>query len=105
MTSRPLGAYVRGSSAWILWQVLHEPLRARIRQLEVDPGVPGDVVRHLRGTAADLEEAARQYREVACSASESAELRFPRFPGGSRSWSDWAKGGADCDQTEQVRAG
>jgi hypothetical protein len=24
-------------------------------------------------------------------------VRFPRFPGGSRSWSDWAKGGADCD--------
>jgi Helix-turn-helix domain len=31
-------------------------------------------------------------------------LRFPRFSGGSRSWSDWAKGGADCEQTEQVRA-
>ena len=30
---------------------------------------------------------------------------YPRFPRGSRSWSDWAKGGADCDQTEQVRAG
>jgi hypothetical protein len=24
-----------------------------------------------------------------------AALRFPRFSGGSRSWSDWAKGGAD----------
>jgi hypothetical protein len=22
-------------------------------------------------------------------------VRFPRFPGGSRSWSDWAKGGAE----------
>ena len=28
---------------------------------------------------------------------EVARLRFPRFPGGSRSWSDGAKGGADCD--------
>ena len=74
MTSRvPLGAYVRGSSAWILWQVLHEPLRARIRQLEADPHVNRDVVRHLGGTAADLEEAALQYREVACSAADSAE--------------------------------
>ena len=31
-------------------------------------------------------------------------IEAPRFPGGSRSWSDWAKGGADCEQTEQVRA-
>jgi hypothetical protein len=31
--------------------------------------------------------------------------RFPRSRGRSRSWSDWAKGGAGCDQTEQVRAG
>jgi hypothetical protein len=30
-------------------------------------------------------------------AGGGAGLRFPRFPGGSRSWSDWAKGGADCD--------
>jgi hypothetical protein len=32
-------------------------------------------------------------------------VRFPRFSGGSRSWSDWAKGGAECDKTEQVRTG
>ena len=34
-----------------------------------------------------------------------SQLEVSRFPGGSRSWSDWAKGGADCEQTEQVRAG
>jgi hypothetical protein len=28
---------------------------------------------------------------------EQSRMRFPRFSGGSRSWSDWAKGGADCD--------
>ena len=38
-----------------------------------------------------------------CLARLSSEV--PPLPGGSRSWSDWAKGGADCDQTEQVRAG
>ena len=25
----------------------------------------------------------------------ASAVRFPRFSGGSRSWSDWAKGGAD----------
>jgi hypothetical protein len=65
---------VRGPSAWIVWQLLHEPIRARIRQLEVDPGVPWDVVRALRGTAADLEMAAGDYREWTRSASESAEV-------------------------------
>jgi Holliday junction resolvase-like predicted endonuclease len=39
------------------------------------------------------------------AADVGGAVRFPRFPGGSRSWSDWAKGGADCDETEQVRAG
>jgi len=62
VTRPPLGANVRGASAWIIWQLLRESLPTRIRQLEVDPGVHRDVVRHLRGRAADLEEAARQYR-------------------------------------------
>jgi hypothetical protein len=69
----PLGAYVRGPSAWIVWQLLHEPIRARIRQLEVDPGVPPDVVHALLGTAADLAMAAGEYREWTRSVSASAE--------------------------------
>jgi hypothetical protein len=76
MTPRPpLGANVRGSSAWIVWQLLRDPLRVRIRQLELDPGVHPDVVRQLRGAEADLETAARQYRDWVDdrSASESAE--------------------------------
>ena len=74
----PLGANVRGTSAWIIWQILRDPLQARIRQLEVDPGVSRDVVGALRGTAADLEMAAREYREwiAARSASESSEARI-----------------------------
>jgi DNA-binding CsgD family transcriptional regulator len=35
----------------------------------------------------------------------SVTLRFPRFPGGSRSWSDWPRKELDCDQTEQVQPG
>ena len=58
MTGPLLGASVSGSSAWICWQILHEPLRQRIRQLECDPHVSGDVVRHLAATAAAIEEAA-----------------------------------------------
>jgi hypothetical protein len=64
VAGRPLGASVRGTSAWIVWQLLRDPLRSRIRQLELDPYVHRDVVRDLRVTAADLEEAARQYREL-----------------------------------------
>lgn len=51
-----LGASISGSSAWIIWQILHAPLQQRVRQLECDPHVSGDVVRNLRVTAADLEE-------------------------------------------------
>jgi hypothetical protein len=82
--SRPplLGAFVSGSSAWIIWQVLHEPLRARIRQLEVDPHVPGHVVRHLRGTAAELEEAARQYRELVDRSRSEVADSVERLQGG-----------------------
>jgi excisionase family DNA binding protein len=73
-----LAAPVSGSSAWIVWQLLDAPLQQRIRQLEVDPHVPGEVVRHLRGTAAGIEEAARQYREwstgSATSATEATEV-------------------------------
>jgi Helix-turn-helix domain len=71
----PLGANVRGASAWIVWQLLRDPIRTRIRQLELDPAVHRGVVRQLRGTAADLEEAARQYRDwiMGRSAADSAE--------------------------------
>jgi hypothetical protein len=43
-------APVRGVSAWVLWQLVHESLRVRIRQLSLDPNVLGDVVRELRST-------------------------------------------------------
>jgi hypothetical protein len=46
-----------------IYQILREPLAHRIGQLERDPFVHSDVVRHLRGTAADLEMAAYQYRD------------------------------------------
>jgi excisionase family DNA binding protein len=59
-----LGASVSGSSAWIIAMLLREVLPARIRQLEVDPHISGGVVRDLRGTAAAIQEAARQYREL-----------------------------------------
>ena len=73
--SRPLlGASVSGSSAWIICQVLHEPLRVRIRQLECDPAVSGDVVRHLRVTAAAIGEAARQYRDLVAEVTDSADV-------------------------------
>jgi hypothetical protein len=70
----PLGAHVRGSSAWIVWQLLRDSLRSRIRQLELDPGVHPDVVRQLHATAADLEEAAQQYREWQRNAADSVEV-------------------------------
>ena len=73
--SRPLlSASVSGSSAWIIYQVLHEPLRVRIRQLECDPAVSGDVVRHLRVTAAAIGEAARQYRDLVAEVADSADV-------------------------------
>jgi hypothetical protein len=76
VTRPPLGANVRGSSAWIVWQLLRDPLQSRIRQLELNPGVHRDVVRQLWGTATDLEMAAREYRDWfdARSVAESAEV-------------------------------
>jgi excisionase family DNA binding protein len=72
--TRPfLGASVQGSSAWIVHQLLNAPLQQRIRQLECDPHVPGEVVRHLRMTAAAIGEAARQYREAVTSAVSVAD--------------------------------
>jgi excisionase family DNA binding protein len=65
VTGRPLlAASVSGAPAWILWQVSREALQLRIRQFERDPYVNPQVVRDLRATAAGLEEAARQYREL-----------------------------------------
>jgi Helix-turn-helix domain len=75
-----LGACVRGSSAWTIWQLLRDPLRTRIRQLEVDPGVHRDVVRQLQGTAADLELAAREYREWESARAAKESIEVP--PGG-----------------------
>jgi excisionase family DNA binding protein len=74
-SNRPLlSASVSGSSAWIIAMLLRESLPARIGQLERDPHVPGDVVRDLRATAAGIQEAARQYRElVESSRSEVAD--------------------------------
>jgi excisionase family DNA binding protein len=72
----PLGASVRGPSAWIVWQAARDSLRSRLRQLEVDPHVHGGVVRHFRGTLNDLEQAALEFREWerSRSATDSAEL-------------------------------
>ena len=71
----PLGACVRGPSAWIVWQTGRDSLRSRLHQLERDPGVDAVVVRHFWGTLADLELAAREFREfeAARSAADSAE--------------------------------
>jgi excisionase family DNA binding protein len=72
----PLGVHLRGPSVWIVWQTARDSLLARIGQLERDPGVHRDVVRQLRGTAADLEMAALEYRdwEQSHSAADSAEV-------------------------------
>jgi hypothetical protein len=93
---RPLGAYVRGSSAWIIHQLLQDSLPSRIRQLELDPGVHRDVVRQLRGTAADLELAAREYRVwfAARSAAESAEVPRGRVAAGSDRPPRWVDTGS-----------
>jgi excisionase family DNA binding protein len=81
--SRPLlSASVSGSSAWIIYQVLHEPLRVRIRQLECDPAVSGEVVRHLRVTAAAIGEAARQYRELVDRSRSEVADSVERLRGG-----------------------
>ena len=81
MTGRPLlAASVSGAPAWILWQVSRDAWQVRIGQLERDPYVNPQVVSNLRATAAGLEEAARQYREVVdCSRSEVADaVEAPR---------------------------
>jgi excisionase family DNA binding protein len=73
--TRPLlGASVSGSSAWIIAMLLRDVLPRRVRQLECDPAVSGDVVRHLRGTAAAIEEAARLYRERVAEVTASVEV-------------------------------
>jgi hypothetical protein len=70
-----LGVHLRGPAVWVVWQVLHEPLLARTRQLSLDPGVDPAVVRQLRGVAADMKLRARAYRdwEAARSVSEVAD--------------------------------
>ena len=83
MTPPLLSAPVSGSSAWIIYQVLHEPLKTRIRQLQVDPHVPGDVVRDLRVTAAAIQEAARQYKELVESSRSEVADSVEQAQGGS----------------------
>jgi hypothetical protein len=68
-----------------------DSLLARIRQLERDPGVHRDVVRHFRGTLNDLEQAALEFREWerVRSAAESAEVSAGVLDGGlERPWLD-----------------
>jgi hypothetical protein len=71
----PLGAYVRGPSALIIWRDCHEVLQERLRKLELDPGVHRDLVRSFRNTIGDLETAALESRdwEMARAATDSAE--------------------------------
>jgi excisionase family DNA binding protein len=65
VTGRPLlSAAISGPSAWIVHQLLAAPLKHRIEQLQRDPHVPRRVVDDLQGTAAAIQEAARQYREL-----------------------------------------
>jgi excisionase family DNA binding protein len=80
----PLGVHLRGPAVWIVWQLLRESFPARIRQLELDPGVHRDVLRQLRGALDDLELGARAYREweAARSLSEVADS-IERLRGGS----------------------
>jgi excisionase family DNA binding protein len=84
VTGRPLlSAAISGPSAWIVHQLLAAPLKHRIEQLQRDPHVPRRVVDDLQGTAAAIQEAARQYKElVESSRSEVADsVEQPR--GGS----------------------
>jgi excisionase family DNA binding protein len=66
-----LGASISGSSAWVIYQLLREPLKIRVRQLQCDPNVHADVVRDLVATAAAIREAARQYRELVTDSVEA----------------------------------
>jgi excisionase family DNA binding protein len=72
----PLGVHLRGPALWVVWQTARPQLELRLAQLERDPGVHRDVVSHLRGTLADLELAAHEYRdwELARNATDSAEV-------------------------------
>jgi hypothetical protein len=82
-------------------------LAARGFSVELDDvgrlAVSREVARQLMAEKRESEQKARD-AGVARDAEFERPLRFPPFPGGSRSWSDWAKGGAECEQTEQVRA-
>jgi hypothetical protein len=70
----PLGAYVRGPNAVLLWRDCREVLLDRLRRLERDPDIRSDLVRGHRAMVEDLEMAAREYREwdLARAATESA---------------------------------
>jgi uncharacterized protein YegP (UPF0339 family) len=73
----PLGAHVRGSSAWIVWQLLRAPLETRIAQLQRDPNVDPQVVRGLKQTASDLQSAAGQYRDWAAGRNAAGSAEVP----------------------------
>jgi excisionase family DNA binding protein len=72
----PLGANVRGPSAWIVWQTARDSLLSRLRQLEVNPNVDRSIVRGFRNTIDDLELAAHGYRdwELVRNAADSVEV-------------------------------
>lgn len=80
--TRLLAVPVRGAAAWVLWQVSRDALQARIRQLSLDPNVHADVVRELRSVALDLEEAARQYRELVDRSRSEVADSVERLRGG-----------------------
>jgi hypothetical protein len=82
----PLGACVRGPSAWILWQTARDSLRSRLRQLQLDAGVDPAIVRGFHNTIEDLELAALQFRDwemARRSVSEFADSA--EVPGGGDS--------------------
>jgi excisionase family DNA binding protein len=71
-----LGACVRGFSAMVLMQALHDKLPQTIRELERNPNAHPDYARELRATWADLQMAGQAFlawREVVPSVA-SAEV-------------------------------
>jgi hypothetical protein len=94
--TRLLAVPVRGPAAWVLWHVSRDALRVRIGQFERDPNVPRSVVAELRALAADLEEAARQYRELVDRSrgevADSVEVPAASVPAGLEGPLGWDTG-------------
>ena len=95
----PLGACVRGPSAWILWQTTRVSLRSRLRQLAADPGVDPRIVAGFRNTIADLELAAGEFRdwERARSAADSAEVPVGGLAAGLERPLSWGTTGSAAE--------